>query len=124
MTDGPAIDAVAVLVAFVVAAAVGAVARYGVGLILNRDFPWGTLAVNLVASLVLGLVTTADWGRATTVVVGIGTLGALSTWSTVANEAAVMARYDEGRMALAYLTLTVLSGIVMAWIGLRIGTML
>ncbi len=124
MMEGFSINAVALLIAYVAAAAVGAVARYGVGLILNRVFPWGTLVVNLVASLVLGLATGADWGRATTIVVGTGMLGALSTWSTVANEAAVMARRSEGHMALAYLALTVLSGVVMAWIGLRIGTML
>ncbi len=124
MMDGFSISAAALLIAFVAAAAVGAVARYGVGLILNRVFPWGTLVVNLVASLVMGLATGADWGRATTLVVGTGMLGALSTWSTVANEAAVMARSNEGRMALAYLALTVLSGVVMAWIGLRIGAML
>jgi CrcB protein len=124
MMDGFSISAVALLIAFVAAAAVGAVARYGVGLILNRVFPWGTLVVNLVASLVMGLATGADWGRATTIVVGTGMLGALSTWSTVADEAAVMARSNEGHMALAYLALTVLSGVVMAWIGLRIGAML
>lgn len=124
MTDSLAIDTVGLLVAFMVAAAIGATARYGVSLLLNRVFPWGTLTVNLVASLVLGLATTADWGRPATVVLAIGMLGAFSTWSTVANEVAIMARHDEGRMALAYLTLTVLSGIVMAWIGLRVGGML
>lgn len=118
------IDAIGLVLAFTVAAAAGAVTRYGVSLVLNRDFPWGTLAVNLASSLVLGLATAAEWGRSATVVIGIGLLGALSTWSTVANEAAVMARQDEGRMALAYLALTVLSGIVMAWIGLRLGSLL
>ena len=118
------VETIGLLLAFIVAAAAGAVARFAVGVVLNRHFPWGTLAVNLLASLVVGLATTADLGRTATVIIGVGAMGALSTWSTVANEAAVMARNDEGRMALAYLTLTVLSGIVMAWIGLQIGSRL
>lgn len=124
MIVASAVGTIGLLIGFMAAAGLGAVVRYGVGVALNREFPWGTLTVNLAASLLLGIVAEADMGDAATVVVGVGMLGALSTWSTVANEAAVMARDDEGRLALAYLALTVLSGIVMAWIGLQIGARL
>ncbi len=52
---------------------------------------------------------------------GTGALGALSTWSAAANEAAIMARRGEGYLALAYLALTVLSGVTFAWFGLQLG---
>jgi CrcB protein len=75
--------------------------------------------VNLVASFALGMIVAAadPWPT----IVGIGALGALSTWSTVANEAAAMSREDRGAMALAYLGLTVSSGVLAAWFGLQLG---
>src|SRR6185436_17484784 len=43
-----------------VGGSLGAVARYGVGLaagkLLGKGFPWGTLAVNVVGCLVMGIV--------------------------------------------------------------------
>lgn len=113
--------AVVVIAAMLVAAAVGTVARYLTGVLLNNDFPIGTLAVNLVASTLLGILVGADVGDATSLIVGTGALGALSTWSASANEAAIMARRGEGYLALAYLALTVLSGITFAWFGLQLG---
>ncbi|MDH3295792.1 MAG: CrcB family protein, partial [Acidimicrobiia bacterium] len=111
-------------IGFLAAAALGAVVRYLTGLLMNHEFPSGTLAVNLLASFLLGLVTGAGVGQYMGLIVGAGALGALSTWSHVANEAAVMARRDEGRMAVAYLALSVLSGVTFAWFGLRLGAVL
>lgn len=102
------------------AAAVGAAARFLVGRQLNQAFPTGTLVVNLVASFVLGIVTAAP--DPLPAVVGIGMLGALSTWSTAAVEAATLARRGEGTMAAGYIGLTVTSGIVAAWLGLKLGS--
>lgn len=104
------------------AAAVGAVLRFLAGRALNDEFPYGTLLVNLVASFALGLIASLD--DPIPVVVGIGGLGALSTWSTAANEAAVMARNDEAAVGVGYLSLSVSVGILMAWIGLRSGAVL
>lgn len=102
-----------------VAAAAGALLRYVIGELANVAVPFGTLAVNLAASFLLGLVAQAE--DPIPVVVGIGALGALSTWSTAADETATLARDGEGRLAAAYLALTVTSGIVAAWLGLVIG---
>jgi CrcB protein len=51
-------------------------------------FPWGTLAVNVVASFVLGVVTGASGvvAPAVAAVVGTGFCGALSTYSTFSYE--------------------------------------
>ncbi len=99
----------------------GAVVRFVISSYLNNEFPYGTLAINLASSLVLGYLAGSGIGEQWALVVGVGGLGALSTWSTAANEAATMARRNEGWLAIAYLALLVLSGIVMAWIGMQIG---
>ncbi len=110
---------------FIPAAAVGAVLRYLAAIYLNEldsDFPFGTIAVNLVASFALGLLAAAE--DPLPVVLGVGALGALSTWSSTANEAAVLARRGFGALALGYLALTASSGVLLAWFGLRLGPLL
>jgi fluoride exporter len=73
-------------------AAVGAPGRYltdrWVQSRHDSVFPWGTLAVNVLASFVLGLVTGAAGELSPTVaaVVGTGFCGALSTYSTFSYE--------------------------------------
>lgn len=109
------------MAAMLAAAGVGTVVRFLAGLLLNNDFPVGTLAVNLLASALLGLLVGAEVGDTMSLIVGAGALGAMSTWSATANEAAIMARQGEGYLALAYLALTVLSGVVFAWFGLQLG---
>ncbi len=112
---------VALTAAMLAAAGVGTIVRYLIDLLLNNDFPVGTLAVNLLASTLLGLLVGADIGDSMSFIVGTGALGAMSTWSASANEAAIMARRGEGYLAIAYLALTVLSGVTFAWFGLQLG---
>ncbi len=107
---------------FLVAAGVGAVIRYVVSGYLNDHVPTGTLVVNAVASFLLGIA--ASFGDTMSIILGIGLLGAMSTWSSVANEAAALARKNEGWLALTYLALTCSSGILLAWFGVKLGTVL
>jgi len=115
----------AIFFGFVLAAAAGTVIRFGVGVALNPatgGIPVGTLAVNIAGSFCLGLVASSpDWAQ---IVFGIGALGALSTWSAVANEAATLSRRGEGWLALAYLLLTTSSSVLAAWFGIKIGVLL
>lgn len=71
-------------------AAVGAPARYLVDRAiqsrLGTAVPWGTFAVNVVASVVLGVVLGSGATPAVTAAVGVGFCGGLSTWSTLAYE--------------------------------------
>jgi CrcB protein len=107
-----------ILVLFAIAAAVGACCRMLATEGLNGQFPYGTLAVNLGASLALGVLSQA--GEQWQAVLGIGALGAFSTWSTVANEVARMARAGQGTLAALYLTLSTTTGVLAAWIGIQL----
>jgi CrcB protein len=103
-------------------AAAGSVLRSLIGRRLNDEFPFGTLVANLISSAALGVISAAD--DPLPVIIGIGALGALSTWSTAANEAADLARQGAGSLAAGYLGLTVSAGIVAAWVGLQVGQQL
>jgi CrcB protein len=94
-------------------AAVGAPARY----LIDRSIqsrhdsvmPWGTLAVNVVGSFVLGVLTgwTARTGgsEALTLALGTGLCGTLTTYSTMSYE--TLRLYEDGARLLAALNLLV-----------------
>ena len=83
------------LVLLSVAGAAGTLARYGmseiVSHLLGRRFPWSTLSVNLLGSLLFGLVwTLADERKLISPQAGLviltGFMGAFTTFSTFAFE--------------------------------------
>jgi CrcB protein len=108
-------------------AAVGAPLRYLVdrGIRRYRDttFPWGTLAVNLVASLVLGALVGAGAhvSGPATALIGTGLCGALSTYSTFGYENQQLAIRGQRVTLLAYLGLSVVIGVAAAALGWRAG---
>lgn len=99
-------------------AAIGAGIRFLASERLNGAFPYGTLLINVAASLGLGALSQA--GETAQIIVGIGGLGALSTWSTVANEVAQLARAEEGWTAILYLVATITTGVLAAWLGIQL----
>jgi fluoride exporter len=89
----------AVLVAL--GGALGAVIRYAVNRWLaGTDFPWATLTVNVVGSLLLGVVAVAAEGPTRTIL-GTGVAGALTTYSAFALETVLLDR--NGRRGAALL---------------------
>jgi len=108
-------------------AIVGAPARYLTDRAIQSRhetvFPWGTLTVNLVASLILGVVVGANAhvSPALTALVGTGFCGALSTYSTFSYE--VMRLSGEGARFQAVLNVAVslVAGIGAAALGWSIG---
>jgi CrcB protein len=90
--------------AFLVAAAVGAPARYLLdGWVQERTagaFPWGTFAVNVTGCVAFGVLTGLglyhDLGSTFRTVVGSGGLGAYTTFSTLTYETVRLA--EEGAL--------------------------
>lgn len=108
--------------------AIGGVVRYWtydlVATHFGETFPWGTLAVNVLGSFVIGLVAalTSPDGR---LFVGadvrqflmIGVCGGYTTFSTFSIEALELLRNGELYRASAFIVASVLLCIVAVWLG-------
>ena len=113
-----------------VGGALGAVARWGVQtagtrMIATRGIengerlvPWLTFLVNVAACFLLGSATGA--GGVFYVLLGGGFCGGLSTLSTAAHDIVVLVRRGAYSIALAYLMLSVGTGMGALWVGLVI----
>ena len=117
--------------AFLVAAAIGAPARYLLdGWVQERrggDFPMGTLVVNLVGCLALGVVTglgihhgLAGEARAA---LGSGGLGAFTTFSAVSFETVRLVEVGDARAAARNVLAQGLGGLLAAAAGLAVAAL-
>jgi len=84
-------------------------------------FPWGTFAVNVVGSLILGLLTGAVMAGAASshlqLLVGTGLCGALTTYSTFSYETLRLAETGVRFYALVNVVGSVLGGLGSALVG-------
>ncbi len=89
-------------------AGIGGALRHGVNVValrlLGSDFPFGTLTVNVVGSLCIGLLTgifalKSDPGLNWRLFLITGVLGGFTTFSTFSLDAALL--YERGQLALA-----------------------
>lgn len=104
------------------AGAAGALSRWGIGSWAGgRTLPWHTLGINVAGSFALGLLLrTADlrgWPDSTVVVLGVGFLGAFTTFSTFSVEAFTLLRDERAAAALGYVAATMALGILAAAAG-------
>ncbi|MBH0161346.1 fluoride efflux transporter FluC [Fictibacillus sp. 26RED30] len=113
---------IAQTIAVAAGGAVGAVVRFLISQRINRGFPWGTLAVNVAGSLLLGwYVAEADEGDGLlSSLYATGFLGALTTFSTLQFEAVTILKSNAKR-GITYLFLTYILGLLAAWTGFVIG---
>jgi len=109
--------------------ALGSMARYGVGLGAARLFPastwpWGTLTVNVVGGLAMGLLVgwmglRAGSGQETVrVFAAVGVLGGFTTFSAFSLETALMIERREYGLAGAYVLLSVVLAVAALMAGL------
>jgi fluoride exporter len=109
----------------VVGAMVGAPLRFATDRLVqsrhDTGFPWGTFAVNVVGSFVLGLVVGAASSPALTALVGTGFCGALTTYSTFGYETVQLAAGHSRLFALFNALGSVLAGLGAAGLGLAVG---
>lgn len=107
---------------FVVAAAAGTVSRAWAGERLNRPggIPYGTLAVNVVGSLLLGLLWNV--GPPTTTVLGVGALGTFTTFSSFAHDLVALTERRRALLAVGYLTASCAASVGAAAVGVALVT--
>ena len=111
-----------------VAGAVGAVARYLLdGAVQDRTagiFPFGTLAVNVLGSLVLGFlagyVLSHTGGRTAKTVLGTGFCGALTTWSTASWETVRLAEEGATTTAVTFTMVNLVASFAAAAVGIAL----
>jgi CrcB protein len=106
--------------AFVAAAIAGALARAEAGRRWNRHdgFAVGTLIVNVTGSFMLGLLS--DMAPTMTTVVGVGGLGAYTTFSSFARDAVALAELRRLTMAALYVAATCALGLAFAAAGVAL----
>jgi CrcB protein len=110
--------------------ALGAVMRYGVSngvhMLFGRDFPYGTLTVNVLGSLLIGLlyillIERYSLGPEVRAVLIIGLLGAFTTFSTFSLETFNLLENGEVLKAVLNILLSVTLCLIAAWAGVLIG---
>jgi len=105
---------------------VGAIVRYLLsGLIhknIDSSFPWGTFAVNVIGCFLIGCLIylvenkfiVSDQMR---LFLGIGILGAFTTFATFSQEILILLRTGHNWLALANILLSVGLGLIAVWGG-------
>jgi len=107
--------------------ALGSVSRYLLGIWIQTlskslDFPYGTLAVNLIGCFVIGFLSQlSETRRAFTpesrALIFIGLLGGFTTFSAFGNDTINLFRDGETFNALANVGANVILGLALVWFG-------
>ena len=109
-----------------VAGAAGAVSRYGVGLWAQRQlgshFAFGTLIVNVLGCLLLGLVlemeSQTEWvGTSWRLFLAIGFMGAFTTFSTFGFETLKFMQAGNHQLAMLNVAANLILGLLAVWLG-------
>src|ERR1044072_6381162 len=102
-----------------VGGALGAVARFGVSSALpTKGFPWATLAVNLMGSLLIGyLLLESGMEHAARLFAVVGFLGGFTTLSTYSAEMVDLWRTGHVPVALANVLANGVGGPLCAFVG-------
>ncbi len=116
------------ILAIAIGGSLGTLLRYGVERVFAPPplgFPWPTLLVNVVGSLLLGLVVTLvveRWPptRFVRPFAAIGFCGGFTTFSTMAVEAVQLGQHGRPGPAAASLAATLGAGLIAAVLGIRL----
>jgi fluoride exporter len=90
----------------------------------DSAFPWGTLVVNVLGSLVLGLLAglpAAPWLSA---LLGVGFCGALTTYSTFGYETLRLLRNRTYLLAALNVAVSLVAGLGAAYVGITVASAL
>ena len=102
----------------------GVLARFGIGRATEHHTTliWSTVAINLVGSFLLGVLTATGWfSRDVREGIGVGFLGGFTTFSTFSVQAVLEVDAGKGGRALVYVVVSVIGGIAAAALGYVLG---
>ena len=115
------------ILAIAVGGALGAVSRYKAGYwlaqVLGHGFPWGTLAVNIIGSFLMGLLVegaAVRWhldGNLKALLM-TGLLGGFTTFSTFSLDVVTLLQRDQILLAGVYLLGSVIVSILALFLGI------
>lgn len=104
---------------------VGALARFALdGAVaerVGREFPYGTLVVNLVGAFVLGVLVGASLSKDAFRLWGTGLIGTFTTFSTWALESHRLGEDGEVRLGVVNFVISLIAGVTAAWAGRTVG---
>ncbi|MCG6938110.1 MAG: fluoride efflux transporter CrcB [Gammaproteobacteria bacterium] len=113
--------------------AFGAVMRYGASVgvysLLGRGFPYGTLFVNVVGSMLMGVLSVVlldrfivepEWRAA----ILVGLLGSFTTFSTFSIETLNLLEQGDMMKAFANIALSIIMCLAAVWFGIVLGRQL
>lgn len=114
--------------------AAGAVLRYQIGRMLTNalgaktvvQFPWATLTVNIVGSLLMGLLVGwlarngGEQSEQWRLLLGVGLLGGFTTFSAFSLEMMVLIERGQVAQSLLYAFVSVMAGLTALYIGMYI----
>jgi fluoride exporter len=108
------------VVLFAACAAIGALARAEAGHRLNRPggMPYGILVVNITGSFLLGLLSNVT--PPTLTIVGVGGLGAYTTFSSFAHDVVVLAERRQLVATVGYVLASCTGAVAAAALGVWI----
>tara|TARA_B100000900_G_scaffold232075_1_gene197119 strand:+ start:751 stop:1119 length:369 start_codon:yes stop_codon:yes gene_type:complete len=104
--------------------ALGALGRWAIGSSsTGMEFPWATLGINLIGSLMLGVLAAAfssgSISKDATLLLGIGFMGAFTTMSTYSIEVVGMGESGAFGALAVYVVVTALGCPLLALLGWR-----
>ena len=105
---------------------IGSMLRYGISVLINvKEFPWPTLAVNIIGSFVIGLIIAfsikeesffTNWK----LFLATGICGGFTTFSAFSMENIQLLQNEKYLFALTYILLSVVLGIAAAFAGFKL----
>ncbi|HEB82555.1 MAG TPA: fluoride efflux transporter CrcB [Gammaproteobacteria bacterium] len=112
--------------------AIGAISRYGASLgvysLFGRDFPYGTLFVNVAGSFLMGVLSiillermSVSLGPEWRAAILVGFLGSFTTFSTFSIETLNLLEQGDINRALLNMGLSLVMCIVAVWFGVNVG---
>ncbi len=88
---------------------------------VGRDFPFGTMVVNISGAVILGLLTGLALGHDEALLAGTAAVGSYTTFSTWMLETQRLAEERQYRKAIANVVISLVLGVAAAAVGRLIG---